>query len=362
MKAKLFILLLLPFLGRGLGEGSLFAQGSNVQQSMTVCGTTEKYTVPSAAEATHFTTYRWLENGALVSGTAATYTKPATPAKPAGEYSYVRQAKIEGCDEWMSTAPYVVKVIDPTPTRTGGSPTQTVKVGTPIVTIEYTSSVGLQATPSGTLPTGLQATLSDGGKRYTIAGTPNAGGTYAYTLKANDAPDCPGNAISGTITVNGPFFISGSARTNPPWYGYISWQGCPDTSPNFSSSTSHTPTCYHDAAKKITYYNHAFLENAANLADLTYACSLITIGSGGYVLPGESASTSNTGSTMVASGYYNGSNFVPPTGAVPGHTWSTYCQSESPTTYRVYSFSSTNAVTITNLNRYYGVPLLCYKP
>jgi hypothetical protein len=258
----------------------------------------------------------------------------------------------------MSTAPYVVRVVDPTPTRLGGAPTQTVMVGTPIVPIEYTSSVGLQVTSSGgALPTGLQATLSDGGKRYIITGTPVTHGTYTYTytLKANDAPDCPGQAISGTITVNGPYRNStnvySSTVTGYQWLDYVSWQGCPNTSlnstPNFTSSTSLTPTCYHDVATGITYYNQAFLGVAANL---TYICPT------GYALPTSAAATSaaKTPSAALKTGYYNGAELKD--GGTYGYSWSTTCTTTNCTVFRFGSSAQPNQ----SYPKYYGIPVSCY--
>jgi hypothetical protein len=74
-----------------------------------LCGQTYtiKSTVPaSAGEAT--ITYRWLENGSTVTGTAATYTVPKT--KSVGVYTYIRQAMTDGCPDWQSSNAFTVEV------------------------------------------------------------------------------------------------------------------------------------------------------------------------------------------------------------------------------------------------------------
>jgi uncharacterized protein (TIGR02145 family) len=54
--------------------------------------------------------YKWFEDGTEISGaTAAGYIVPTT--KPLGKYTYVRQSKKEGCDEWSKSNAYTVEVI-----------------------------------------------------------------------------------------------------------------------------------------------------------------------------------------------------------------------------------------------------------
>ncbi|MDR2448667.1 MAG: hypothetical protein LBD52_01755 [Prevotellaceae bacterium] len=73
------------------------------------CGQT--YTINSTAPATTGAglTYRWLENGSVVAGTAATYTVPAT--KHAGSYTYIRQAQTAACPDWQSSNALTVAVV-----------------------------------------------------------------------------------------------------------------------------------------------------------------------------------------------------------------------------------------------------------
>ncbi|MDR0737859.1 MAG: fibrobacter succinogenes major paralogous domain-containing protein [Prevotellaceae bacterium] len=75
------------------------------------CGQT--YTINSTAPATAADglTYRWLENGSTVTGTAASYTVPAT--KHAGTYTYIRQAKTEDCSDWQNSNAFTVAVVNP---------------------------------------------------------------------------------------------------------------------------------------------------------------------------------------------------------------------------------------------------------
>jgi hypothetical protein len=70
------------------------------------CGQT--YTINSTAAATAGATYRWLENGSTITGTAANYTVPKT--KSVGVYTYIRQAKSEGCADWQNSNAFTVEV------------------------------------------------------------------------------------------------------------------------------------------------------------------------------------------------------------------------------------------------------------
>jgi uncharacterized protein (TIGR02145 family) len=70
------------------------------------CGQT--YTINSTMAATAGATYRWLENGSTVTGAAANYTVPKT--KSVGVYTYIRQAKSEGCADWQNSNAFTVEV------------------------------------------------------------------------------------------------------------------------------------------------------------------------------------------------------------------------------------------------------------
>jgi uncharacterized protein (TIGR02145 family) len=72
------------------------------------CG--QSYTINSTVPATAATglSYRWLENGSPVTGTAANYTVPAT--KSVGVYTYIRQAKTTGCADWQNSNAFTVEV------------------------------------------------------------------------------------------------------------------------------------------------------------------------------------------------------------------------------------------------------------
>jgi uncharacterized protein (TIGR02145 family) len=79
-----------------------FAQGAEV------C-TGTAYTIANTVDATTGSTYRWTENGGIVSGAAAaTYTVPNT--KAAGVYTYVRQSKSSDCPDWQSSNEFTVTV------------------------------------------------------------------------------------------------------------------------------------------------------------------------------------------------------------------------------------------------------------
>jgi hypothetical protein len=69
------------------------------------CGQT--YTINSTVAATAGATYRWLENGSTVTGSAADYT---VANKSVGVYTYIRQAKSEGCADWQNSNAFTVEV------------------------------------------------------------------------------------------------------------------------------------------------------------------------------------------------------------------------------------------------------------
>jgi uncharacterized protein (TIGR02145 family) len=79
-------------------------------QSADVCFGSTPYTIISAEDASGATAYRWLENGKLISGSAATF--PVPDNKAVGNYTYIRQAKSEDCDEWQSSNEFVVTVFN----------------------------------------------------------------------------------------------------------------------------------------------------------------------------------------------------------------------------------------------------------
>jgi hypothetical protein len=73
------------------------------------CG--QSYTINSTVDASAggaTITYQWLENGSKVTGTAASYTVPAT--KSVGLYTYIRQAMTTGCPDWQSSNAFTVEV------------------------------------------------------------------------------------------------------------------------------------------------------------------------------------------------------------------------------------------------------------
>jgi uncharacterized protein (TIGR02145 family) len=79
-----------------------FAQGAEV------C-TGTAYTIANTVAATTGSTYRWTENGNIVSGAAASeYTVPTS--KAAGVYTYVRQSKSSDCPDWQSSNEFTVTV------------------------------------------------------------------------------------------------------------------------------------------------------------------------------------------------------------------------------------------------------------
>ncbi len=97
---KLFVFLLVCL----LAMANLQAQAVDQE----ICSGTA-FTINSTAAATSGSTYRWLENGSVISGaTAANYTIPTT--KPTGVYTYVRQSKSGSCSDWQSSNAYTVSV------------------------------------------------------------------------------------------------------------------------------------------------------------------------------------------------------------------------------------------------------------
>jgi uncharacterized protein (TIGR02145 family) len=119
MKKTVFALFNLPLLWRGLGGGLLLLSGFATvavgQHAEINAGAT--YTIASTVAASSAATYRWLENGQVISGaTAANYTVPAS--KVAGVYTYIRQAKSAECTEWQSSNEFVVSVVGPAATAT----------------------------------------------------------------------------------------------------------------------------------------------------------------------------------------------------------------------------------------------------
>jgi hypothetical protein len=170
MKPKLFLMIMLPLLGRGLGGGLLFAQTVNQSATVTVNKT---YTIPSAAEATAAEgatiEYQWLENGRVVmsgGAEAVAYTNTYGKSTP-GKYEYVRQVKAEGCDDWISSNAYVVDVVPPAPSAVPGAAT----------TETYTMGNLVWSAPLKTLPSACSNTVE-----WVATKEPSAfvGTTYTY--------------------------------------------------------------------------------------------------------------------------------------------------------------------------------------
>jgi uncharacterized protein (TIGR02145 family) len=81
-----------------------FAQGAEV------CSGTA-YTIASTVAASSAATYRWTENGNVLTGaSAATYAVPNN--KAVGVYTYIRQAKSADCTEWQSSNEFTVTVFN----------------------------------------------------------------------------------------------------------------------------------------------------------------------------------------------------------------------------------------------------------
>jgi uncharacterized protein (TIGR02145 family) len=81
--------------------------------------------IGNAVPASSGSTYRWVENGNVLSGNnQATYTVPTT--KATGIYTYVRQSKSAGCSDWQSSNEFTVTVFACTftaGTKTGATAT-----------------------------------------------------------------------------------------------------------------------------------------------------------------------------------------------------------------------------------------------
>ena len=86
-----------------------------------------------------------------------------------------------------------------------GSENQTVCQGTAIGAINFTIGGSATSAVVAGLPDGLTGTYAGG--LFTISGTPNVSGTFAYTILTTGGP-CTDASIDGTITVNASSTIS----------------------------------------------------------------------------------------------------------------------------------------------------------
>ncbi|MDR0695079.1 MAG: hypothetical protein LBF81_07260, partial [Prevotellaceae bacterium] len=95
-----------------------------ISGSSTICagGTPAQISVGTAATCSHGTIkYQWYKDGNSVgtSGTASTYTPPASDATAAGAHTYTRKASTEDCAEVQAAGSYVLNVVNiPTVTIT----------------------------------------------------------------------------------------------------------------------------------------------------------------------------------------------------------------------------------------------------
>ncbi|MDR0737815.1 MAG: hypothetical protein LBF39_01950 [Prevotellaceae bacterium] len=96
------------FLFLALLGGMVMPMAAQTVDVTLQCG--QSYTINSTVPATAAAglTYRWLENGSTVTGTAANYTVPVT--KSVGIYTYIRQAMSEGCTDWQNSNAFTVEV------------------------------------------------------------------------------------------------------------------------------------------------------------------------------------------------------------------------------------------------------------
>jgi hypothetical protein len=76
------------------------------------CG--QSYPIKSTVDASAggaTITYRWLENGSTVTPEGEAYTSYTEPkTKSVGVYTYIRQARTEGCPDWQSSNAFTVEV------------------------------------------------------------------------------------------------------------------------------------------------------------------------------------------------------------------------------------------------------------
>lgn len=93
----------------------------------------------------------------------------------------------------MSTTPVI--------TITGGEATQSVELGYSIAPVSGTFAKATTITAQG-LPEGVEFTVDEAMRTFTLSGTPVAAGVYRYTIKASSATD--DSTLGGTITVTEP--------------------------------------------------------------------------------------------------------------------------------------------------------------
>jgi uncharacterized protein (TIGR02145 family) len=87
-----------------MGSGSLVG---SAQEFTVACAAS--YTVGSVSPAEGASSYRWLEDNAIIPGaTASSYVN--ADGKHPGEYMYVRQAYMADCGEWVSSNEFKVRV------------------------------------------------------------------------------------------------------------------------------------------------------------------------------------------------------------------------------------------------------------
>ncbi|MBO4645639.1 MAG: putative Ig domain-containing protein, partial [Bacteroidales bacterium] len=186
---------------------SSFCPGSITTSSSTICyGSTAalpQITQATAPDGVAPYTYQWRHtyNGTtnVISGaTGATYTPPVgTYNTQAGEHVFTRWVKDQNSTDFaQSTGSYTLTVrpqvtVNPSPL----SPTLTYgqSVDINVVTSPYGSVSGTTGLPGGV--------AYNSGTGH-IVGTPNAVGTYNYTVSVTDAGNCATATASGTITVN----------------------------------------------------------------------------------------------------------------------------------------------------------------
>ncbi|MCT4561884.1 MAG: gliding motility-associated C-terminal domain-containing protein [Crocinitomicaceae bacterium] len=130
---------------------------------------------------------------------AGTFTITGSPTT-AGTYNFTVTTTGNGCDVATYNGTITVTTApDATLTSAAGTDNQTICIGTPITSIEYT----LVSPATGASVTGLPAGVSGNlvGGVFTISGTPTAAGLYPYVLTVSGGA-CPDQDINGVISVD----------------------------------------------------------------------------------------------------------------------------------------------------------------
>ena len=281
-------------------------------QELTVC-TSTSYTVPSAVGVSG-ATYKWLENGAEVSGAAGeSYTNLA--GKPAGTYVYIRRAFTGACG-WQNSNAFIVYV--------------TGSVDAPAITEPADGCVGADYVFTVPVAGGTTYEWSGGG-------TPN-GNSYTYS-----------NATDGvkTVTVRAVTAACSSA----PASASVTVYAKPEISVHPASTSTCSTATLSVTASPVTAYrwlkNDVATSEGTGYTTADYTTAALTSGAtySVVVANGACSITSNTavvsmktdGCSTAPGATVNFTAFNPSSTAEIGSVWylADTRESSNPQTYTV---------------------------